>query len=180
MYATRFQWLSSIINILKCIFKIIKRPESYYAELSFGKFTGDTFKIPNFEKTRHNTASSTSTEYAQILTAPNDQTFFEKSESLNYIDVDKSEVPNESDFKTDDQDESISGMLDIELMMMMSWKCFILFLMFFSVFLCKVAKQNQVFHKYKPEASKSFICQFWDTNNSIERLNSSRSSGKSQ
>ena len=179
MYATRFQWLSSIINILKCIFKIIKRPESYYAELSFGKFTGDTFKIPNFEKTRHNTASSTSTEYAQILSAPNEQAFFEKSES-NYIDADKSEVPNESDFKTNGQDESISGMLDIELMMMMSWKCFILFLMFFSVFLCKVAKQNQVFHKYKPEAKKSLRCEFLEKNNSIERLNSSLSSGKSQ
>ena len=178
MYATRFQWLSSIINILKCIFKIIKRPESYYAELSFGKFTGDTFKIPNFEKTRHNTASSTSTEYAQILTAPNDQTFVENSQSVKYIDVDQREVPNEDEFKANGQDESISGMLDIELMM--SRKCFFLFLMFISVFHCKVAKQNQVFHKYKPEASKSFICQFWDTNNSIERLNSSLSSGKSQ
>ena len=94
--------------------------------------------------------------------------------------MDKSEVPNESDFKTNGQDESISGMLDIELMMMMSWKCFILFLMFFSVFLCKVAKQNQVFHKYKPEAKKSLRCEFLEKNNSIERLNSSLSSGKSQ
>ena len=94
--------------------------------------------------------------------------------------MDKSEVPNESDFKSNGQDESISGMLDIELMMMMSWKCFILFLMFFSVFLCKVAKQNQVFHKYKPEAKKSLRSEFLEKNNSIERLNSSLSSGKSQ
>ena len=94
--------------------------------------------------------------------------------------MDKSEVPNESDFKNNGQDESISGMLDIELMMMMSWKCFILFLMFFSVFLCKVAKQNQVFHKYKPEAKKGLRCEFLEKNNSIERLNSSLSSGKNQ
>lgn len=107
-------------NVSLKLLKFFQRPESYYAELSFGKFTGDTFKIPNFEKTRHNTASSTSTEYAQILSAPNDQTFFENGESVKYIDVDKSEVPNESDFKANGQDESISGMLDIELMMMKS------------------------------------------------------------
>lgn len=107
-------------NVSLKLLKFFQRPESYYAELSFGKFTGDTFKIPNFEKTRHNTASSTSTEYAQILSAPNDQTFFENGESVKYIDVDKSEVQNESDFKANGQDESISGMLDIELMMMKS------------------------------------------------------------
>lgn len=107
-------------NVSLKLLKFFQRPESYYAELSFGKFTGDTFKIPNFEKTRHNTASSTSTEYAQILSAPNDQTFFENGESVKYIDVGKSEVQNESDFKANGQDESISGMLDIELMMMKS------------------------------------------------------------
>ena len=41
---------------------------------------------------------------------------------MKYIDVDQREVPNEDEFKANGQDESISGMLDIELMM--SRKCF--------------------------------------------------------
>ena len=76
-------------------------------------------------------------------------------------------------------------MSPFQVCLILNWWCqgnvFFLFLMFFSVFHCKVAKQNQVFHKYKPEASQSFNrCQFLDKNNSIERLNSSLSSGKSQ
>ena len=109
----------------------------------------------------------------------NEQTFFENSDSIKYLDGDKSEVQNEDESKANGQDESISGMLDIELMMT-SRKCFILFQMFFSVFQCKVAKQNQVFHKCKPNSSQILGCEFMEKQNSIERLNSSLSSGKSQ
>ena len=57
-------------------------------------------------------------------------------------------------------------------------------ILFFSVFQSKVGNQNQVFPKYKPHNSKkqsqSLDSNFMEKQNSIERLNSSLSSGKYQ
>ena len=97
------------------IFKFFQRPESYYTEMSFAKFTGDTFKIPStsstttttttasqqqHDKVRHHTASSTSTEYAQILTCLS-------SEELNNCPEKQS---------SQDKNDFISGELDCMLL----------------------------------------------------------------
>ena len=92
--------------LLKYVLKFFQRPESYYTELSFAKFTGDTFKIPvKQDKKRHNTASSTSTEYAQIMTCVS-------SDHLN------PDLGSSSDLKSSNknQNNAISGMLDCMLL----------------------------------------------------------------
>ena len=65
------------------------------------------------EKTRHNTASSTSTEYAQILSVPGNHQ--EDSVRNNFGDLDKTSNPQSSDQmirKHAGENESISGKLD--------------------------------------------------------------------
>ena len=66
------------------------------------------------EKTRHNTASSTSTEYAQILSVPGNHQ--EDSVRNNFGDLDKANNPQSSDQMIRNhagENESISGKLDI-------------------------------------------------------------------
>ena len=59
---------------------------------------------------------------------------------------------------------------------------FIMFIIFVSVFRCKVGNQNQVFHKYKSRqpGCESPDHKLMEKQNSIERLNCSLSSGRSQ
>ena len=79
---------------------------------------------------------------------------------MKYIDVDQREVPNEDEFKANGQDESISGMLDIELMM--PRKCFFYFKCSFQFFIVKLPNKIRFSISINQKLAKALIdASFW-------------------